>query len=278
MEDEAPPPPDPATAGATRCCWRCRKFYSTALVQACPHCGAPAELSVPLAASTGPGVEGQAVSKLMVACGLLLATSIGFALAGRSVDEEEVAADPEVAASLLRGLTIFEVIDTAIVAIALLKLHKVIPFRPAGGSAARGWTMLGPLLVVGLGANFLYHWGVRELTGVEPVAEGVYAHPGLLPWVVLVYCVQPAIVEELFFRYLCLGAMRPLMGTGAAIFVSSILFGMAHLGALLSLPALIFIGIVLGYARVASGTLLVPILIHFLHNLTIVLVGMYDAL
>ena len=82
---------------------------------------------------------------------------------------------------------------------------------------------------------------------------------------------QPAVIEELFFRYLALGALRSHVGLHLAVFLSSLMFAAAHLGQFPFIPALLVIGIGLGYVRHFSGGLLLPMLIHFGHNLVVLL-------
>jgi len=50
-------------------------------------------------------------------------------------------------------------------------------------------------------------------------------HMGGLVFLALAVCVQPGVVEELFFRCLALGILRGSMGDHAAVMVSSIMFG-----------------------------------------------------
>jgi Type II CAAX prenyl endopeptidase Rce1-like len=85
-------------------------------------------------------------------------------------------------------------------------------------------------------------------------------------WLVLVGCLQPAVVEELFFRYLAFGVLQKWTGVHTAVLISALMFGMAHIFAPLSIPLLMGIGIALGYLRVASGGLMLPMLVHFTHN------------
>jgi membrane protease YdiL (CAAX protease family) len=47
------------------------------------------------------------------------------------------------------------------------------------------------------------------------------------------------------------------------------MFGLAHLGVPLSVPILILIGVMLGYARVLTGGVCIPILLHFIHNMLV---------
>ena len=92
-----------------------------------------------------------------------------------------------------------------------------------------------------------------------------------LTWILVTICIQPAIVEELFFRHVALGAAREVMSARNAVLISSLLFAMAHLGTPLSLPTLAMLGMALGALRIFSGGLLLPILFHFFHNLIVVL-------
>lgn len=86
---------------------------------------------------------------------------------------------------------------------------------------------------------------------------------------ILTTAVQPAIVEELFFRYFCYGALRQVTNAHSAVVLSSLMFALAHLYNPLGLPFLFLMGIMLGYARVYSGGLTLPMLMHFSHNLAI---------
>ena len=65
------------------------------------------------------------------------------------------------------------------------------------------------------------------------------------------------------------GHLRPHIGMHGAVWLTAVIFGMAHLGAIAGWPVLILLGAGLGYARVYSGGLALPILLHFLHNLAV---------
>lgn len=119
---------------------------------------------------------------------------------------------------------------------------------------------LGSVLVI----NHAYHLVLKEYLKVD-VKEGLEWEP---VWI-LIIAVQPAIVEELFFRYLALGSMARIMNIHTAIFISSALFALAHIYAPLSMPILFLAGLFLGYMRVGSGGLLLPMIAHFLHNLAV---------
>jgi membrane protease YdiL (CAAX protease family) len=119
--------------------------------------------------------------------------------------------------------------------------------------------------------NAAYHTALRGFIGVRPSADPILAATGVTPLVLFAYCLEPAVVEELFFRYLALDTLRGVMNVHAAVVISSVMFGLAHIGVPLSIPMLALVGVALGYARVASGRLALPMVLHFLHNFVIVL-------
>ncbi len=73
------------------------------------------------------------------------------------------------------------------------------------------------------------------------------------------------VAEELLFRGLLLRLFRPF-GDVWAILLSSLLFAFAH-GSLFQMPYAFVAGLFLAYAAVASGSILFPLLFHFLYNL-----------
>lgn len=70
--------------------------------------------------------------------------------------------------------------------------------------------------------------------------------------------------EELFFRATLLRSLTRY-GKEFALIFSSLCFGMMHLNFAQGIPAF-FMGIVLGWSYVRSGSLIVPIAIHMLNN------------
>ena len=88
----------------------------------------------------------------------------------------------------------------------------------------------------------------------------------------LTICVQPAVVEEAYCRLFALDCLRGPLGRHAAVWISATMFGFLHVAVLPSVPYLIVVGAVLAYLRLASGTLLLPILVHLAHNLVILLI------
>ena len=56
------------------------------------------------------------------------------------------------------------------------------------------------------------------------------------------------------------------MGGNAVVWITAVMFAAAHVGVPLSMPVLFVLGVLLGYARLASGSIYLPMVLHFLHN------------
>jgi membrane protease YdiL (CAAX protease family) len=80
--------------------------------------------------------------------------------------------------------------------------------------------------------------------------------------------VAAPVFEELFFRgFLLAGFQRTILGTAGAVVVTSLLWAVIHTQYDLYYMATIFVrGVVLGLARVHSGSLILPIGLHAFVN------------
>lgn len=101
-----------------------------------------------------------------------------------------------------------------------------------------------------------------DLLGLVQVGGGV-AGFGFLPDLLL-NCLLPAALEELFFRGLILSLLLRQMGEGA-IWLSAVVFAIAH-GSLYQMPYAFVGGVLLALAAVMSGSVLIPFVFHFLNN------------
>ena len=131
----------------------------------------------------------------------------------------------------------------------------------------QNWLIFSLLLLVLLAANFGYHWLLRELLQVPIQEDELTAKLDAL--VFITHCIQPAIVEEAYCRGLALGILRGMLGKHGAVWISAIMFGLLHVGAPFSIPYLTLVGVCFGYARLATGGMLLPIALHFAHNLIV---------
>ncbi|HET6574302.1 MAG TPA: CPBP family intramembrane glutamic endopeptidase [Fimbriiglobus sp.] len=183
-------------------------------------------------------------------------------------------AEAQIKDRLVNEMMAFEGLDTVIVVLGVLIAGRPLA-RAAAGNRLAAWTLAVPGFLLLLGTNVGYHQLLQTL--LSP-----YQDPDAPPiidirltdgaWAILLVCVQPAVVEELFFRYLLFGHLRPHLGTHGAVWLSAVVFGMAHLGNIPGWPVLILLGAGLGYARAFSGGLALPILLHFLHNFAVLLI------
>ncbi len=246
-------------------CWRCDKLYNQALSK-CPTCLAfnrtiTGSDSAADSSTKSPAIVGViwsfvAISVASIVCFLGAAFSIDFINAN----------DISVTTQLLGWMGATEIIHTVILVIALLTIHTAPNVFPETSNRILVWCLALPMLAAMLGVNFLYHSLLPGFGGQEPHEISFVDH---WPVLLLIGCIQPAIVEEIFFRHLAMKAMLEVVTPTQALLITSLMFALAHLGQPLSLPVLGLIGLVLGYLRLASGSLVLPIIFHFLHNLAV---------
>lgn len=136
------------------------------------------------------------------------------------------------------------------------------------GGRAVAWGVAATLPMLGLLLILLRlgRWGplarilrlVDELLG--PLARSASA------WDLFALCALAGIGEELLFRGLLQAWLARSFGSGGAVLLAGAVFGLAH--AVTPLYALLAgaIGLYLGWAWVASGNLLVPIVAHALYD------------
>ena len=106
--------------------------------------------------------------------------------------------------------------------------------------------------------NFLYKLGYSSNASLSVPNVETY-----LLYIFLI-CICPAIFEDLLFRGLILSGLREL-GDKKAIIFSALIFMLMHGGPDQTIHQFV-IGIVLGCAFIASGSIWIPIVIHFMNN------------
>ncbi|MDD4529712.1 MAG: type II CAAX endopeptidase family protein, partial [Bacteroidales bacterium] len=91
---------------------------------------------------------------------------------------------------------------------------------------------------------------------------------------IVVIAFLPAVLEELFFRAAMQKTMISLVKYRfLGILLTSIIFSLLHFQLFSCIPR-VFLGLFLGYLYVISQNIIVPIIFHFINNLTVV-VGSY---
>jgi len=197
---------------------------------------------------------------VLVSYGLLLVTLVGSAVVAAIyglTGEEDI----------YIGLAIGEVASAVLTFVALGLVWNQARQRVPEGAALPTWALAVPVLTVLLCLNITYITFLRELLRPFGTPQGMTIQ---VTWItVLLICVQPAIVEELFFRQMTLGVLRRSMNLHAAVWVTGAMFALAHLGNPLGMPYLFLAGGVFGYAR-AYGGLPLAMLMHFVHNFVVI--------
>lgn len=93
---------------------------------------------------------------------------------------------------------------------------------------------------------------------------------------VVAYALIPAVVEELFYRYLISGHIA-VCGKATAILISSAAFGLAHFSAEV-FPYAFISGVVLGILYFKTGSILCTVIAHFLNNFTVYLFALVKVI
>jgi uncharacterized protein len=141
----------------------------------------------------------------------------------------------------------------------------------------RDWPMIGLGLALEIAAGivllpisrFVHHAPQRVVQDLNT------AHGAKLAVLALTALVFAPVVEELFFRGLLLRSLQRRMSAPAAVAISALAFGLAHVvfdfGSGVVLPALVGLGMLSGYFAVRTGNLSRSILLHMGFNLLAVL-------
>lgn len=251
-------------------CWRC-DLEVEASRDVCPHCMAQLrEADSHSANLNSRDATSTSMKTLMWSYAVLLLTVILLAFSfnisfenGESLTEEE-------RASALMQLLAFGILDAIVVLVAMkIGLHGIEPSQDEKSKPLLSWLLFLPMLAGLLAINFGYHHVLREILQVSILEDEITAELGWL--VFFIYCIQPAVIEELYCREFALRVLRSVLGRNSAVWITSIMFGLMHVGSPLSIPYLVLVGLYLGYARVFSGNLALPIALHFLHNLIVLI-------
>ena len=179
---------------------------------------------------------------------------------------------PETA--IASGEIVVSWIDAVIVAVFLQVTGvRLIPLLSVGARSLRLTALAAALLVPVIFANLLYHGYLEQWLDVE---AGGYLMPftneGDSLWTAIVYiAVMPAVVEEIAFRGLIQTQLGKVVKPSEALVLTAVLFAIIHVSVFSGIY-LFALGLLLGFLRQRSGSLVPGITLHFLHNLAIVLI------
>jgi len=178
-----------------------------------------------------------------------------------------------------RGQNLFTVLAGFFIIGLLSVIAAVVPMGwaalPALGLREAGWR---PIVFGALGTLAL-SVGVSQL-GIEPEgmkqAMEISRGPGLFPISLFIMGLLAPVIEELVFRGLFFGWLAGRWGGGVAAGVSSLVFAAAHLEPthiLLVLP----LGLLFGWLRWRTGSLLPSMVAHIVNNSFAVLASLLIA-
>jgi membrane protease YdiL (CAAX protease family) len=228
----------------------------------------------------GPSVAGLGLS--FTAIGVYLVGQLGLQLVAalvlvRAGLLDATSLDPAEGGATLLALVVASQL-VGLLAVLVLLRHRSVPLGPVLGPLRP----LRRLLGVGTGLGLLAIIGSTIIVSVLVALSGSEATPDqvltgdiaetpsqLLLAIVAAVVLAP-IAEELLFRGLLHRALRVRLSIVPATLISSVLFAIVHVDVALSQPlalvGLTVVGAVLAIAYERTGSLLVPILIHAVHN------------
>ena len=96
-----------------------------------------------------------------------------------------------------------------------------------------------------------------------PLIRNAFQANPVVAWLGIAFIIS--CVEEILFRGLLFGAFQKMWGITGAVLASSFLFVCVHLQ-IFGFLALFLLGLILAWARLRSGSLGLPILLHSLNN------------
>jgi membrane protease YdiL (CAAX protease family) len=164
----------------------------------------------------------------------------------------------------------FLAVIVAIALISKMELRDAFALRlPRSWPRALGLAVLA-LVVIYAGA-FVYEqvlslfgdWSATDEQGLVPRGWDSSRAAPFIAFFLVVTLLAPA-VEELTYRGLGISLLEP-WGAALAIIVTGVLFGAAH-GLVVGFPVLAFFGIVVGWLRVRTDSVLPGIVLHATFN------------
>jgi len=177
------------------------------------------------------------------------------------------------------GGTVAGELACVVVPTLLFVRARRLPAAALGLGRLPAWATLGGALF-GAGAFYLVavalHAWIEHVCPTPPALRDamkrlVIPAEGARPLAVdlAALALVPAAAEELMFRGVLWGAVRPRLGTTGAILVTAIAFGLYH-GSLYRFAPAALGGIFLGVARGLSGSLWPSLAFHFANNAAVI--------
>ncbi len=271
-------------------CTQCDRRLPPGDVRFCAHCGA--KLQLPVAPTdeaatwkdrTPWGYADMAMAIAVVVGSVIIVlipmVIIIGVIGGGALDDDdgEVRAVGIAVSFLLEGLLL---VAAALFSVGKYKLSwSSLGLRlPKRG----GYWFPLPLFFAALVVLGLYA-AIVDALGIDPegnVPEDAFdSTAGIVFLGVLSLALAP-FMEEVFFRGFLFGGLRGRLGLLGAAFASGLLFALPHyagVGSLSLIPAIGIIGMLFAWGYYYTGSLLAPVVAHFMFNLTSFLFGVLEV-
>ena len=146
--------------------------------------------------------------------------------------------------------------------------YRALGFRSFNPLGTAGWIIVGFVIVysAAIAYNYILQHVVHNSsqTNVQQLANQNLAQPILLAIAIVAVFIAP-IAEELFFRGFMMEGFRKIMPASLAIFLSGILFALAHVQPG-SFVLLLVAGWWLGFMRVRTRSIWPGVFFHMINN------------
>ncbi len=196
---------------------------------------------------------------------------------GQPIQGELLGVPLEVAANIFQGVVLIGVVTY----FAYFRRNGYL--EQLGFVMPKKWGIFGVALLLWLGAlGFVIVYGiVIDALGVKwlqppDTAKDILDEVGGTGGAILLAGVWAPLNEEVFFRAFALPAFARRYGVKFAVIASSAVFAAFHVHPGLLLPIFV-LGVVLALAYALSGSVLVSIFIHALHNTMAVLIARFAS-
>jgi membrane protease YdiL (CAAX protease family) len=186
---------------------------------------------------------------------LLLASSLGAMIYVQASGDTSPRTD--------LAITVFDLV--VIACFALPQRRDLAPLLDPRRCSTRALALAALTAVVAGLVLTAWFWLAQHVFRVEPILDDFRKHDWPLWSAFVLTVVVPPVGEEIAFRGILFDRLQRVMTPKEAWLVQGILFGFLHLSPSV-FPSHIFLGLVLGWLRMRTGSLLPSMLVHALWN------------
>ncbi len=219
----------------------------------------------------------QIVVTFVIAVGYMVKLTADMTIQGGQMDQ--VAFSNQLLEVVLSKVTLISLLSNllcfAVIALVFLILKK--KWYQEVNLKRFSLSYLPYLLLLGIALILMVNFGLELLprSVLEAYSEqaSMIGDDTSLIGIIAVVIVAP-VFEEIFFRGLLLSTLRKGMSTGLAIFLSAVIFGVAH-GQILWMAYTFIVGLVFAYVVVKTGSIATSMVLHIVFNFFGDIVGRY---